>query len=179
MTAIAAVIHEGKVWMGADSAVTEGSSLTVMATPKVFRVGPFTIGACGSARVVRVLQYGLSVPKQARGVRADEFIATTFVDAVRKALQAAGIAEKKDGRESYEADFIVAYRGRLWIVDEDYAALEIARDYEGTGSGGDVVRGALGATASLAPRARILRALKLAEEHDALVRRPFTILEPT
>jgi hypothetical protein len=180
MTAVACVVSAGKVYMGADSALVDdpGSSLTVSSTPKVFRLGPLTVGWAGSARAGRVIQYGLSLPKRARGVKVDEYVARVFVDALRKALLDAGAAERHDNRESTPVDLVVAYQGRIWTVDEDFAAVETMGDYEAAGSGGDVVRGALGATPDLPARKRIMRALTLAEKHDSCVRRPFVIVEP-
>jgi ATP-dependent protease HslVU (ClpYQ) peptidase subunit len=178
VTAIACVVADGKVWMGGDSAVADGTSLTVSTSPKVFRVGALTIGWCGEARAGRAIQYGLSLSKQPRGVKVDEFITRTFVDALRKALLEAGVSEKLNNREGMAAELIVAFRGRIWTVDDAFAAIETAADYEGLGSGGEIVRGALGATPDLPPKKRITRALTLAERHDAYVRRPFLIVEP-
>ena len=41
MTCIAAVAHEGNVWMGADSAGVAGLALAVRRDPKIYRVGDF------------------------------------------------------------------------------------------------------------------------------------------
>lgn len=179
MTAIAAVCHESGVWMGADSAITDSqdTSLIVTASPKVFRVGPVLIGWAGMARAGRVLQYSFTPPKHPRRMKPDRYIATLFVDAVRKAMVDANTTDKKDNREASTVDVLVAYQGRVWLIDGNFASIESARSYCATGCATGIVLGALGASEKLPPRQRILKALRLAEEHNSGVRGPFTVIE--
>ncbi len=51
MTCIAAVAHEGNVWMGADSAGVSGLALAVRRDPKIYRVGDFLFGFTSSFRM--------------------------------------------------------------------------------------------------------------------------------
>ena len=44
MTCIAGLVHEGKVYIGADSAGVSGYDKTIPVAPKVFRRGGFIVG---------------------------------------------------------------------------------------------------------------------------------------
>ena len=81
MTAVAGLVHEGRVHLAADSAMTAGWALTISAHPKVFRVGPYVIGTSGSPRVAQLMRYALDVPEPLGDLH--KFMATVFIDAVR------------------------------------------------------------------------------------------------
>lgn len=178
MTAIASVIEGGVIWMGGDAALTEtdSSRLMVTANPKVFRHGNFLMGFCGLTRMGRVLQYSFTPPKHLRRVRVDQYMNTTFVDALRKAFMDAGVATKHDNEETIPADLLVGYRGRLFLIDPSYAVVESSRPYDAIGCGAQVALGALHVTQKSPPRARVISALKAAQEHDSAVRGPFEVL---
>ena len=64
MTCIAAIKHEGKVYIGADSAAGKGTYLTLRADEKVFKNGKFGFGFTSSFRMGQLLRYRLSPPEQ-------------------------------------------------------------------------------------------------------------------
>ena len=53
MTAIAGLVHDGKVYIGGDSAGVAGMDLHLRSDPKVFTVGEFVIGYTTSFRMGR------------------------------------------------------------------------------------------------------------------------------
>lgn len=174
MTCIVGLEHDGGVTLGGDAAAVEGLRVTVRTDPKVFTVGDdYLIGFEDSFRMGQILRFRLRVPSQ-KCADPFEHMATTFVDAVRKAFTAAGFARNDDGEES-GGSFLVAYRGRLYAVDSDYHVGHSAAGYESIGSGSEFALGSLGSTIG-PPERRVRLALTVAARHCAGVVPPFTIL---
>lgn len=176
MTCIAGVVEDGTVWMGADSAgVRIGDyGLTIRADGKLFRNGPMLFGFTSSFRMGQVLQHALTVPDRHPKTAIEKYMATTFVDAVRAALKAAGFATRKDEGEQ-GGTFMVGYGGRLFTVHDDYQIGEALHGIDAVGCGYQIAQGALYASA-LRGEARVKQALDAAEQYSAGVRGPFRIL---
>ena len=174
MTCIAAVVADGRVWMGGDSAGVAGWDLTVRADRKVFRNGPYVMGFTTSFRMGQLLQYGFEPPVPSGGGDPLRFMATTFVDAVRTCLKAGGWAAKSNEREE-GGTFLVGVRGRLFSIEEDYQVAESAAGFAAVGYGSQVAHGALFATEGRPAPDRVVLALVAAERFSAGVRRPFAI----
>lgn len=176
MTAIAAVAHQGKVWIGGDSAGTaENLDQRPRADPKVFTVGPFVMGFTSSFRMGQLLRYNLQVPAHPEGADAHRYMATLFIDAVRDCLTAGGWSYRDHERE-FGGTFLVGYRGRIFTVGDDYQVGEPADSFDAVGIGDNQALGALYATMGKAPRKRLTVALEAAERFSAGVRAPFTII---
>lgn len=177
MTAIAGFIHsDGSVWVGGDSAGVAGLDLTRRADQKVFRNGEFIFGFTSSFRMGQLLRYAFQPPAAADSQDVMAFMATTFVDAVRACLKSGGYASRVNETES-AGTFLVAFRGRLFLIDSDYQVSESFCGYAACGAGGSVACGALYATRDREdPRERMYIVLHAAENHNAAVRGPFTIL---
>ena len=93
MTCIVGIEHGGKVYIGGDSAGSDGHHLVIMAEPKVFKRGRFLIGYTTSFRMGQLLQHTLKPPAftaewQKRGVHA--FMTVRLVDAIRKCFTDGG-----------------------------------------------------------------------------------------
>lgn len=175
MTCIAAVAHEGKVYMGGDSAGVGGWDLTVRADAKVFRNGPFVFGFTSSFRMGQLLRHALAAPRPEGNL--ERFMCTTFVDAVRECLQAGGYAATRNGTES-GGTFLVGVQGRLFQVDSDYQVGESRDAYDAVGCGSGYALGVLhlASRQQLDPRGRVRLALDAAAHHSAGVRGPFRIV---
>lgn len=175
MTCIAGLVDEGRVWIGGDSAGTTGWDLTVRADRKVFRNGPYVMGFTDSFRMGQLLRHGFAAPAPAESpADLEEFMATTFIDAVRERLKAGGWA-RKDSEQESGGTFLVGVRGRLFEVESDYQVGERVDGYAAVGCGGQVAHGALFANRGRLPVDRIVMALAAAERFSAGVRRPFAV----
>ncbi len=178
MTAIAGFVHEGKVWIGGDSAGVDGRfALTVRADQKVFRSGEFVMGFTSSFRMGQLLRYTLTVPPWKEKQDLFEYMVNDFIGAVRNCLKAGGYAEKHDDAER-GGTFLVGVRGRLFCIQSDYQVSESADGYEACGCGELICSGALFATRNFIgpPVERMKVVLEAAERHSAGVRAPFHIL---
>lgn len=175
MTCIAAIAHEGCVFMAADSAGVGGLRLDVRRDRKIYTLGAFILGFTTSFRFAQIVGYALVPPAHPEGMDCHRYMATLFVDALRAALKSGGWAETKDGRET-GGTFIVGYRGAIFTIYDDYQVAEDACDFAAVGSGGDVARGAMHATQGQHPHDRLNTALTAAEALNAGVRGPFVIV---
>jgi hypothetical protein len=183
MSCVVGIEDPAGAWIGGDSAaVDDDDVVTLCAQPKVFSMleEEFAIGAVDSARPGQLVRYSLALPDAARRNDdyrrdPDRFIATSFVDAVRKCLRRGGYAGKGEEDEELGGHFLVAWRARLYRVESDYSFGRSSLGYDAIGSGGAVALGALHATRGQAPRRRIEIALAAAAEHTATVRPPFVV----
>lgn len=175
MTCIAAVAHDGKVYMGGDSAGVGGYDLTVRADVKVFRNGPYVMGFTSSFRMGQLLHHSLTPPRPEGDL--ERFMCTTFVDAVRDCLKAGGYASTHHDAES-GGTFLVGVRGRLFQVDSDYQVGESLDRYDAVGCGAGYALGVLHLSGGqqMPPRSRVRLALEAAAHHSAGVRGPFRVV---
>lgn len=177
MTCIAALAHRGRVWIGGDSASSDAYwHIAPVQQPKVFRVGEMVIGNAGSWRICQLLQHKLTLPPiDAKNVEG--WLVTKFIDAVREALKAGGVAKKENEVEEGGV-FLVGLRGRLYRADHDYQIIPVGPHGVAIGSGASVAIGALYATHGLrwTPSARIRLALQASAHATPFVRAPFRII---
>lgn len=148
------------------------------ADPKIYRVGEALIGFTTSFRMGQLLGYGLTIPDHHADVPVERFMVTSFIDAVRSCLKTGGYA-RKDSEAEKGGTFLVAYRDRIFYVEDDYQVGESAEPYHAVGCGFDLALGSLHATGHLEvpPDRRILMALSAASQFSAGVRPPFIVQE--
>lgn len=188
MTCVAAVVKDGVVYMGADSAGANSSfSLSVRADTKVFRSNftgvQFVFGFTTSFRMGQLLRYKLDLPERADHTTLDKYMATIFVDRVRKTLKEGGFASK-DNEVERGGTFLVGTEGRLFTVGDDYQVAEHVDPMAACGCGEDLALGSLFTTrftdppSSIAdkPIEAIVMALRAAERWSAGVRGPFHVV---
>lgn len=174
MTAIAGLVHAGRVHLASDSAVLSNWKITVSAQPKVVRRGPYVFGLSGDLRTWNVVCHADYKLPDPAGRDAFELVTTTVVDALREALQAAGVAEKTNEKEDANGSLLIGVAGRLFEMSPDYAVSESARGYAAIGCGADLCLGSLHATRRrVDPRLRLLDAVHAAAEHNIGVCGPF------
>lgn len=175
MTCIVGIAHGEQVWIGGDSAGSDGRSIAVRSDTKVFQVGPYVMGFTTSFRMGQLLRYSLNVGGPDTW-DVDRFMATTFVDAVRSCLRAGGWMRTDSGQE-VGGHFLVGVGPRLYVVDSDFQIGHTVDGYAACGSGELVALGSLHTTATLRmpPEDRLTAALEAAAYATCFVRAPFTI----
>lgn len=182
MTCIVGLEHKGKVFVGGDSAGTAGYYLTIRADEKVWANGGFAFGFTSSFRMGQLLRYKLTLALERHEVAADpeaefKFMATAFVDGVRKVLKDGGYARLKEGVEE-GGTFLVGWRGKLYTVHGDFQVARALQGFYCVGSGGAHAEGALYALkdARMAPERKLLTALTAAESLISSVQGPFKVV---
>lgn len=177
---------DGRVIIGGDSAGVSGWDLDVRADTKVFTRGAMAYGFTTSFRMGQILRYAKG--QALDGVMAfdadvDAWMATTFVDAVRKALKTGGYARKVNEEET-GGTFLVGVAGRLYCVQGDYQVERTVSGFNAVGCGAAYALGAMwvqGAGMDAMPVGAashiVTHALEAAERFSAGVRGPMHLVE--
>ena len=170
MTAIVALIEDDVVYMGGDGAGVAGLSLVMRKDPKVFKNGSFVIGFTTSFRMGQLLRYKFKPPKHPDNISDNVYMNTLFIDKVRRCFE--------DNAYKEGGNFIVGYKGKLFIIDNDFQVGIPVVPYASVGCGHDLCKGSLHSTQKLDidPKKRIKMALEAAEVFSGGVSKPFTIL---
>jgi ATP-dependent protease HslVU (ClpYQ) peptidase subunit len=175
MSCVVGIMNEKQVIIGGDSATTSGSTIQIDACPKIFGIktkyDEYFIGHVGSGKIGNALRHTFFPPRFKDG-DLEHYIATYFIDALKKCFNRAGFGE-------HGADLLIGFRSRLFWIGEDYQIGQPANGYTAIGSGEDYALGALFATQFLDPpldlEKRVLIALEAAAEHNVYVRPPFIV----
>lgn len=174
MTCIVGLEHDGHVYMGGDSASASGWDVNRTRLNKVFKIGEIIIGYTSSFRMGQLLQYGLKLDKQTCGDDL-EYMATTFIDAVRECLGEGGYKKVDNNRES-GGIFLVGYRGIVYSVYSDFQVNSSSDGYTSCGAGESFALGSLFETIYCEPEERIERALVTAAHFSGGVCSPFIVI---
>lgn len=175
MTCIVGVETKRGAIIGGDSLAGDDWYSDVRAEPKVFRLRDYVFGFTTSFRMGDLLKHHLSLPTPPiRGVH--KHLVTVAIPAIRECLKAGGFATTKDGAE-VGGDFLIGVRGGVYHVASDYQVGRSAHGYAAIGCGGQIARGALYASAGMAPRRRVKVALEAAARHCMGVVGPWHIVE--
>lgn len=174
MTCIVGLVHEGKVYMGADSAASSGFDRHLTSLHKVFRTGKFLLGYTTSFRMGQILQYHLTVRTQFTEETDEQYMVVAFVEAVRECLKGKGFA-KIDNNVEEGGEFLVGYNGHIYQLESDFQINHWQHGMGACGAGEDYALATLLALPNLEPEERIRRALEIASELSSYVSPPFLI----
>ena len=184
MTVVVGLVDGGRVIMGADSAGSGDCSTYPMVTPKVFRLGPLLLGYTSAFRFGQVIRYGLIVPRIAPDEDFERYLAGSFSAALRDCLKEHGWHSTDNGRDA-GGRLMVAYNGRLAVIEEDYGVIESMNGYRAIGCGSEWATGSLHTTGrvpynTIVASLRVRLALEAAADHDQHCAGPFVVerLEP-
>lgn len=174
MTAIVGLVHNGKVWMGGDSAYSTEDEVWIQRDPKVFRRGDILIGTAGLGRFESVMRYLVEIPRIRKGMDVGYWVNVDLASEVRKALIADGYAHDAGAFEVKDCQAMIGVMGDLFVLDSDLCGWRTLCGYAVIGSGEGPARASLHETAKLQPRTRLKRALERAAAETTGVRPPFT-----
>lgn len=174
MTCIVGLVAKDAIYMGADSAgVWDNHDLVVRSDPKVFRNGPYLIGYTSSFRMGQILRFHLKPPER-KTRDALEYIVVDVISEIRKLFLKHGYTHKENNEET-GGEFLLAYDRRLFQIGPDFQVGELRNQFAACGCGESFALGAMYANADKKPRARVLEALRAAQEFSGGVREPFVI----
>lgn len=181
MTCIVGIAQNNKVYIGGDSGAIGGTTYEIRKSPKVFIKGEFLYGYAGSFRLGNILQYEFKEPK-IKGDNIHKYLATDYFKALMKCYKSVEFdPNPKNAEVNAEVDggcsFMIGIRGQLFTMSsEDHHVVDLLRNYNAIGCGGDQALGALFATKEdTDPVKRINTALKASAEFSYIYE-PFTIL---
>ncbi len=148
MTTLAAFQGKGWAVIGCDSrASDEGGRAMDLATPKIIQNGDYLIAVSGSSRGGNISQFGWqppAAPQTTSIATLDKFMTKRFIPSLRKAYIDAGYDAKDDGEAAWQdSNLLVAVRGIIYPIFNDYSWDREVRNVYYAGSGGDVALGAM------------------------------------
>jgi hypothetical protein len=179
MTCIVGLRYRSTIYLGGDAAAIGEWDIDTRPDPKVFQVGPFLVGFCGSFRMGQLLQYHMPAGAAARDVGGIEAVVTRFVPSIRQLFVDHGFSHKPDDGEEQGGTFLVAYGGELYTIYDDFQVARSSLPFTAIGAGDAYALGSLHATAhvgGISALERITLALDAATRFCAAVRPPYTIL---
>jgi hypothetical protein len=162
VTCIAAVPTSRGVVMAADSCEVDDDGTVFRCDRKMFTVpvgrAHALVGCAGNSSVMSLMRYRVQMPPapQPRDRDGEDEWAHLVAEAFTEAARAANIVNK-DG--DIDANVLLAFRGRLWTIEEAYAAPMDIPTAIGTGA-----PYALGALAALPVRMAAVRRARRAVE---------------
>ncbi len=151
MSLVVAIKDKDRIVLGSDKQGTLGNVADHTCT-KIWNVPEFEgaiMGGVGSARASQIIQYTPIIDKNV--VPEDitiDYIICNVAPTLLATLEANGIKCDGDdiGMKALPNCFLFAYKDKAWIIYQDLSVAEIT-DYLAIGSGSEVARGALYATA--------------------------------
>jgi ATP-dependent protease HslVU (ClpYQ) peptidase subunit len=170
MTAIVAVVRDGRVCFGADSASTDegGDYIGRLDEPKIWTRAGCIIGAAGSLYQLQRLKHCMDFGRYTRGSR-ESYLARRVVPAIREAIG--------HGTADFDLEILISVAGTIYSIDGSGAYFPTGDEWA-IGSGGQVARGALYCLPkTLTPETRVKRALAAAAHTCASVDGPFVLLK--
>ena len=179
MTCIVGLVEDDIVYLGGDSAGTNGNlDRSIRRNPKVFKKDIFLIGYTTSFRMGQLLEFKLNPPRYNKEDDAYKYMVCEFVESLRKCLSDGGFSKKESERES-GGTFLVGFNGRLFKIHDDYQVSETILPYAACGCGSDYAMGALYILQGLDynPVQKISKALSTSSEFSSGVFPPFTIID--
>lgn len=140
MTILAGLTHGGKVYLGADRAMSDSNFISPLARPKIRKVGPYLIGYSGSLGTGQLTTFATYPDINTHNL--EQWMRMSFCGA----LQRAADEYKIDiNTEDNGADILVGIHGRLFEISTvDWSVGEY--NMIATGSGYPFAMGSLHAT---------------------------------
>lgn len=167
MTCVVAIETSEGVLFGTDSGISVGDVITSHG-PKLIHKRGVTIAYAGEIRAAQILEYEIRLPVLPKRMPTEEYLYKHLIEPYRKAVKEGGLAAEHSG-----LDCVVAVRGKVWEITDNYTLLSRPEGYAVAGSGGTIARGALEALADWEPRQRAERALQISEKFCSSVKGPF------
>jgi len=182
MTCIVAFVDDqGGIHFGSDSLGTDGHFSKVISDPKIFQAGEFLFGYAGSFRLGQILEHIFIPPERLENQTTKQYLCTQFIDSLKTSLKICGSLGTDDDNgdtDSFEGDFLVGYRGEIFIVQGDFAVLQVRDNHLAIGSGEETATAVLLATKELdlEPLERLQLALDTTDQLIDSVGPPFHFL---
>lgn len=176
MTAIVGYLDKKTktVIIGGDSAGVAGLNVTIRKDPKVFKNGEFIFGCTSSFRMIQLLRYSL-FPPEIKTKDIYQYMCTEFIDEVRRCFKDGGYLQQYTDGADKGGTFLVAYKDRIFTIDNDFQVAENINNIHAIGCGSDFALGAIYTLEKedLPPLTKVTKALEAAVFFSGGVRKPF------
>lgn len=178
MTCIVGLAHEGKVYLGADSAALDGWKIQQTAWSKIVRRGPFLFAGTGSFRGIQALKHFLKIRAQEPEETDEHYLVVGLSEAIRLCFKEHGISTVESNAEKHmNFAALLGFHGNLYTIEggEQFQVIHLTCPYDANGSGQWFALGSLYSTEGLPPVDRLLKALGAAANFNIGVCGPFEV----
>lgn len=172
MTCIAALVDNGKVYVGGDSAAVMGMDVFQVREPKVGVIADHYVAGFTTSFRMGQLLLNVFRPPEPPIIDLTKFMVSDFIAAWKKCLYEDGTR----GFGSVAGQYLVGVWGRIFKIDSDMSVLESLDGFDACGCGQFYALGSLASTERQEPFSRIYQALAVAAKFSTGVRTPFTVL---
>ena len=194
MTVVAGIASAGGIILGADSFASGSDVGFTLAGPKVVelmvhapapgaivkRTLKLLIGASGAPRIASTLKHLVTPPVYDDPSEDPERYVLRLIDVIRDVARARGLIMVRDGQEKLDGRLLIGFKGRLFVVSDDYDLLEPKNGMAAIGCADSVTLAAMLAfhrSGAHHDRYDVLQcALEVAAELDIHVRGPFAFV---
>lgn len=180
MTCIVSYKTKNKVYMGADSIGSNGHQKGERKDSKLFKKGEMLIGYTSSFRMGQLLKWKLKLPEHPKKMSIEEYMNTLFIDEVINCFTVNGFTQIKENTKS-GGTFLVAYKGRVFCIHDDFQVGEDSSCISACGSGEDTAKGAMAALLKydkkINPKKLLQIALEITSQKIVSVGGPFKFME--
>ena len=184
MSVVAAIKHEGKIYIGADSQATKGGSRSTLRNPNNYKVWKVSgsdhclmaqVGDVRDGNVVRLMSDIVDDYDEYYDRVNYRFVVKYLVPEIVKNLKNYNYVKMNDDYLEYiNSSFLFAYKDKLFLINSDCAVIEI-EDYVAIGSGAQEAIGSLLSTEGEEPYSRIVKAIKASAASDIYVDYPIVM----
>jgi ATP-dependent protease HslVU (ClpYQ) peptidase subunit len=186
MSVVVAIKKDGKVYIGADSQTTRGSTRSSLTNPNNYKI--WKVNGCGhtlmahvgrlrDACVVRVMSDLVREIDDIHDVIDYEYVVDRIFPMIVRELMDRKYIDISEVFDGLDSRFIFAHRDKLFLIGSDGSVLEID-DCVAIGSGESEAIGSLITTEKEQnPVTRIVKAIKSSAAHDIYVDYPIIITD--
>lgn len=177
MTAIAAVVSNGLIWMGGDSLGSHPSGISHLGLTKIWKEhkgnSTWLFGCAGAMAYLQALRYEVELPAETPGANTCEYIIRAWAKSVREHLQQKRPdLVDKDGNVRGNSQVLIGLNGQLFIM-VGFAVYPIPQPYAAIGEGGSAAYGVLHfihrRPSGIRPKAQLRHALQAADDRFSSV----------
>ena len=145
MTTLVAAQYEDFCIIAADSQSTVAyRKMDSSPVGKIQQNGKYLIAASGSGRGANILSFDWNPPNPVGDL--DTFITRTLIPSMRKKFIDSGHELRMDGSSSsFDNELLIAVKGQIYHIFEDYGWERCGTKLYGSGSGGEFALGAMAA----------------------------------
>ena len=134
MTCLIGVVEGNTMYLGADSIGANDDYQLIRRDSKIFRKRDMLIACTHSFRFRDIIRYDFELPKHPEGMSVEKYMVTIFIEGLRKKLKDCGHIKIGDGDNS-GCGLLIAYRGKILKIENDFQLGQANTDYDSHGSG--------------------------------------------
>lgn len=185
MSVVVAIKEKGKVFIGADSQVTRGTTRSTLKNSNNYKIWKVRgvenclmahVGNVRDANIVRLMDDLVTDYNVYKGHIDFEFVVKSVVPDIIHELKKYGYVKDSEYFDSLDSRFIFAYKDQLYVINTDGCVLEID-DCIAIGSGENEAIGSCLSTCGQSPEVRIVKAIKASAASDIYVDYPILITD--